>query len=200
MRAALFNFKPPHAFVDKFLAERVPCSFRPIHLSAPIAPTRDFCIALLKAKIEATIMNLGDIIGWPTENHVVGPFAAAAKQSLLRLVPYLLPPETRDGTFYRFVLEHGDFGSWNITSTIDEDEKPLITSMFDWDMSAVVPAIFSDLKLGVEIDLVADEYGNPAVSRLPYNAPAAKRVQYKVWSHQYITVCIPLHPARDKHC
>lgn len=85
------QLQPPHGFVSRFLAERVPSSFRPIHLSAPVTPTREFCIALLKAKIEATIMNLGDIIGWPSDNNVVGPFATAAKQSLLRLVPYLLP-------------------------------------------------------------------------------------------------------------
>lgn len=75
-----------------------------------------------------------------------------------------------------------------MTSTIDEDEKPLITSIFGWDTSTVVPAIFSDLKLSVEIDLVADHYGNPAVTRLPPDASAAKLAQYKVWSRQYITV------------
>lgn len=122
------------------------------------------------------------------DNNVVGPFAAAAKQSLLRLVPFLLPPETRHATFYRLVIDHGDYGMWNMTSTIDEDEKPLITSIFGWDTSTVVPAIFSDLKLSVEIDLVADHYGNPAVTRLPPDASAAKLAQYKVWSRQYITV------------
>ncbi|KAF5017425.1 hypothetical protein F66182_10647, partial [Fusarium sp. NRRL 66182] len=47
MRAALFNFNPPHAFISRFLAERIPHFSRPIHLSVPITPTRDFCIALL---------------------------------------------------------------------------------------------------------------------------------------------------------
>lgn len=191
MRAALFNFNPSRAFISRFLAERIPHFSTPIHLSTPITPTRDFCIALLKAKIEATITNLGDPIGWPTDNNVVGPFAAAAKQSLLRLVPFLLPPETRHGTFYRPVIDHGDYGMWNMTSTIDENGKPLITSLFGWDMSSVVPAIFSDLKLGVDIDLVADEYGNPAITRLPHNASVAKRAPYKVWSRQYITVSNP---------
>lgn len=79
-----------------------------------------------------------------------------------------------------------------MTSTIDEDQKPLITSLFGWDMSSVVPAIFSDLKLGVEIDLVADDYGNPAITRLPHNASTTKRARYKVWSRQYITVRIHL--------
>ncbi|KAI7977527.1 hypothetical protein EIK77_000477, partial [Talaromyces pinophilus] len=187
MRAALFNFNAPRAFISRFLAERIPHFSTPIHLSTPITPTRDFCIALLNAKIEATITNLGDPIGWPTDNNVVGPFAAAAKQSLLRLVPFLLPPETRHGTFYRLVIDHGDYGMWNMTSTIDEDQKPLITSLFGWDMSSIVPAIFSDLKLGVEIDLVADDYGNPAITRLPHNASATKRARYKVWCRQYIT-------------
>lgn len=188
MRAALFNFNPPHAFISRFLAERIPHFSRPIHLSVPITPTRDFCIALLRAKIEATIANLGDPIGWPQSNNVVGPFAIAAKQSLLRILPYLLPPETRHGTFYRFVVDHGDYAMWNMTSTFDDNGKPLITSVFGWDMSSVIPAIFSELKLSVEIDLTADEYGNPVITRLPHNATAAKRAQYLAWSRQYITV------------
>lgn len=188
MRAALFNFDPGYAFVSRFLAERVPRFSRPIHLSAPITPTRDFCIALLQAKIEATITNLGDPIGWPTDKNVVGPFAAAAKQSLLRVIPYLLPAETSHGTFYRFVIDHGDYAMWNMTSAIDENEKPLITSLFGWDMSSVIPAIFSDLKFGIEIDLLADEYGNPAITRLPHNTSASRRARYMVWSRQYITV------------
>jgi len=46
------------------------------------------------SKIEATISNIGDMIGWESDNVTVGPIAAAAKQSLLRLVPHIMPADS----------------------------------------------------------------------------------------------------------
>ena len=43
------------------------------------------------SKIEATIGNIGDMIGWKDDNNTVGPIAAVAKQSLLRLILHIMP-------------------------------------------------------------------------------------------------------------
>jgi hypothetical protein len=59
-----------------------------------IAPTREFCVALFMSKIEATIRNIGDMIGWESDNVTIGPIAAAAKQSLLHLILHIMPTDS----------------------------------------------------------------------------------------------------------
>jgi hypothetical protein len=44
----------------------------------PVAPTREFCVALLESKVKATIRNMGAMIGWESDIVTVGPVAAAA--------------------------------------------------------------------------------------------------------------------------
>lgn len=36
----------------------------------------------------------GDVIGWKDDNNTVGPIAVAAKQSLLRLIPHIIPTDS----------------------------------------------------------------------------------------------------------
>ena len=50
----------------------------PKSLSLPINPTREFWIHVLESKIEATIRNEGDMIGWEDDEEMVGPIALAA--------------------------------------------------------------------------------------------------------------------------
>jgi hypothetical protein len=102
---------------------------KPEHLPIAVSPTRQFCLTLFVSKIEVTIKNEGDMIGWESDNNVVGPAAAAAKQSLLKLVPLIMPMETTDSDLYHLVLDHGDFGIHNMSITLDADKGPAITSL-----------------------------------------------------------------------
>ncbi|KAL4916462.1 hypothetical protein BDW62DRAFT_202616 [Aspergillus aurantiobrunneus] len=79
IRASLFSFTP-----DKFtrVAPRTPLRTKTQVAPIPVAPIREFCIAFFESKINATIGNIGDIIGWEDDNNSVGPIAAAPKQSL----------------------------------------------------------------------------------------------------------------------
>ncbi|KAF9516853.1 hypothetical protein BS47DRAFT_1390437 [Hydnum rufescens UP504] len=93
IRASLFNFNLPLDFAAVWLRERL-FEQRPKSPPISVAPTGEFCIALFASKIEATIGNIGDIIGREGHNNTVGPIAAAAKQSPLRLIPYIIPTDS----------------------------------------------------------------------------------------------------------
>ena len=47
------------------------------------------------------------MIGWESDNATVDPVAAAAKQSLLQLIPHIIPLHHSGKCLYRLVLEHG---------------------------------------------------------------------------------------------
>jgi hypothetical protein len=144
---------------------------------------------VLKSKINATIRNEGDMIGWESDEETVGPAALAAKQSLLKAIPYLLPPDTPDGSLYRLVLEHGDFGIHNTTITGQLNGDPLVTSLFDWERACFWPALLSDPLVAVSpVDLVADVNARPAVTRLPEEPTQDDLVMYRTWARHYIKV------------
>jgi hypothetical protein len=71
------------------------------------------------------------MIGWEDDHNTVGPVAAAAKQSLLRLIPHIMPAGDDENLLYRSVIEHGDFGVHNISIAMDANSQPLATSLFD---------------------------------------------------------------------
>lgn len=48
------------------------------------------------------------MIGWESDANTVGPVAAAAKQSLLRVIPHMMPEDSGQADLYRLVLDHGD--------------------------------------------------------------------------------------------
>jgi len=188
MRAALFKFNPPPEFVAQFLHDRI-FDFKPESAPIAVAATREFWIAEFEAKIEATIGKLGDMIGWESDEEIVGPRALAAKASLLRAVPYILPEENSQSTFYRHVLEHGDFGIHNTTITEDTDGQPLVTSLYDWETGCIVPAILAEALVAVSsVDLVTDESGNSALARLPLETTSLDHEIYKAWAKEYIKV------------
>ena len=187
VRAALFNFDIPHEFAVQWLRTRlfkhIPDSF-----DVPVAPTREFCIAMFNSRIEATIGNLGDMIGWPSDKSVVGPIAAAAKQSLLRFIPHILPKPTEslpEGPLYRFTLEHGDFGIHNVTIAEWSDHSPTITSLFDWATGAIWPAILTDPEMAVLVDLKLDGNAKPSFSRTPGDATKQDLEDYQTWTEHY---------------
>lgn len=189
MRASLFNYEIPFTFVFTWFRKRL---FEPAPEPLPtfISPTREFCVTLLQYKVEATIGEVGDMIGWESDNEVVGPIAAACKQSLLRLIPHILPSEDAEEgqSLYRLVFEHGDFGIHNMSITTGTDGKPLITSLYDWETGCIVPALLSDPQMAVIVDLTADEDARPLVTRLPADATAEEYAEYVNWAEQYIEV------------
>ncbi|KAF2235559.1 hypothetical protein EV356DRAFT_523083 [Viridothelium virens] len=185
IRAALFNFTPPLEFAAKWFLARL-FDQKPESLPVPVAPTRHFCIELFVSKIHATIKSVGDMIGWEDDHQVVGPVAAAAKQSLLRLIPHIMPPETtKKPTIYRLVLDHGDFGIHNMSITADDYR---VTSVFDWETECIVPAILSDPSMAVVVDLVTDEAAAPSVIRVPTDTTSNEHVKYMAWATQYIDI------------
>ena len=188
-RAALFRFDLPLPFAAAWLRERL-FEQKPASLPIAVAPTRDFCVALFTSKIKATIKNLGDMIGWEDDNHMVGPRAAAAKQSILRLIPHILPPEI-DG-IYRLVLEHGDFGIHNMSIAVSSDGNPRVTSLYDWETGCVVPAFLSDPLMAVSgVDLILDQYGEPAITRVSDEATLEEKKFYMGWAEEYVKVRLP---------
>lgn len=129
------------------------------------------------------------MIGWESDEETVGPVALAAKQSLLRAIPHLLPPDTPDASLYRLVLEHGDFGIHNATITRQASGEPLVTSLFDWETACIWPALLSDpLVAAGPVGLVVDEDGGPLVTRLPRDATRADLETYAAWAKHYIRV------------
>jgi len=161
-------------------------------------------MALITSKIEATIGNIGDMIGWEDDNNTVGPIAMAAKRSLLRLIPHIMPADNNQSmptdnnqsmpadnnqsSLYRLVLEHGDFGIHNMSIKIDPNGQPLVTSLYDWETGCIVPAILSDPLMAVSVDLVTDENAAPSIIRVPHDATADDCEQYVTWARQYFKV------------
>ena len=126
------------------------------------------------------------MIGWEDDNNTVGPIAAPAKQSLLRLIPHILPTETdHRPLYYRLVLEHGDFGIHNMSIAIDADGQSRVTSLFDWETGCVVPALLADPLMAVAINLSTDSDANPSVSQLPDEATTTNHAEYMRWAEQY---------------
>ena len=90
IRASLFNFNLPLDFATDWFLQRL-FEHKPKSLPISVAPTREFCVSLFMSKIEATIGKIDDMIGWESDDETVGHRAAAAKQSLFRLIPHIMP-------------------------------------------------------------------------------------------------------------
>lgn len=157
----------------------------------PVEPTRDFCIAFLKAKIETTICARCPSIDEEKRYPLVSPSLDAARKSLLQLVPLVLPRGTRhlrEDALYRFVLDHGDFGMHNMTVATDGQGQPHITSVFDWEGGSIVPAILSEPKMVTTVDLVIDRAGEPSIQRWGDGDTLDKIAQYRGWTAEYYKV------------
>lgn len=171
----MFHLKLPESFARTWYYNLQPPHPRGTH-------GREVTLALVAAKVEKVIGKVGDQI---YENYTTGTSAVVVKQRLLRLLPYLLP---QDKSLYRPVLEHTYFGSHNMTATVDELGCTTITSTFNWKNGYVMPAILSDPRMGVSVDLVLDEDGEPAATRVALLASDNKKAMYSVWSAHYFKV------------
>ncbi|KAL8412556.1 hypothetical protein RB596_001677 [Gaeumannomyces avenae] len=106
------------------------------------------------------------------------PAAAAAKQSLLLLIPRIIPEGGDQASLYRLVLEHGDFGIQNTTITTDvATGGPLVTSLFDWETGHIVPATLSD-PMAVAVDLTTDDDAAPAITRVGDETAPSDQEEY----------------------
>ncbi|KAJ7475227.1 hypothetical protein B0H11DRAFT_1918200 [Mycena galericulata] len=182
LRAALFSLALPMDFVISWLP-RCPPSAK--SMKTPIAPTRDFAIAFLTAKIEEMIPNEVRTVGWAEDHTVVGPHASRARKSLLRLVPLIMPmPPEGDhhdvSGFYRLVL---DFGTHNMAVT--DTAPPKLTSLYDWETAHIVPAILSDPQMATYVDLVMDADCVPAISRTWDGMKDEECVEYRGYAEHY---------------
>ncbi|TVY69035.1 hypothetical protein LSUE1_G007357 [Lachnellula suecica] len=185
IRTSLFNYTPPSTFTSTWFLPRV-FQQRPDSLSVPVAPTREFCIALFESKIEATIKNIGDVIGFEDDEEFVGPRAFAAKQSLLRLIPHIFPTDGNQAALYRLVLDHGDFGIHNMSITTEEKGHFVITSLYDWETGCIVPAILSDPMMIVTVDIRTDGNANAVITRVKENATSEDKAAHALWAKQYL--------------
>jgi aminoglycoside phosphotransferase (APT) family kinase protein len=170
----------------------------PSELPTPFSPTRDFWTAVFQSKIEATIGEEGQMIGWEEDNNTVGPKAAKAKQSLLRFIPHMLPSGPGNGWLYRPVLEHGDFGIHNMSIAVDARGKPLITSLYDWETGCIVPALLADPEMAVAVDLTADENGQSRITRVGSDETAEYRDEYIKYTDFYLTVRVGLSKTQHR--
>ena len=193
MRVALFPYDPPLDFAVKYLHDRI-FNFKPELFAVSIAPTREYWIYVLESKIKATIRNEGDMIGWEDDGETLGPVALAAKQSLLRAIPHIIPLQSTEVSLYRLVLEHAGFGIHNTSITKEVDGGSLVTSLYKWETACIVPALLSDpLVAAGPIDLVIDEDGDPCVTRIPKSPTTTDLETYAVWAQNYIKVRCPVN-------
>ena len=148
---------------------------------------------MFASRITATIREEGDTIGWEDHHNTVGPVALKAKQFLLRFITHMLPADAdEEASLYRILLDHGDFGTHNMSITVDATSQPCITSLYDWATGNIVPAILSDPEMAVLVDLVTDEHGNPSITRVGEDKTLEYRQEYTEYASQYIKVRGPI--------
>lgn len=187
----MLNTVLPATFVAKW-----PCwtGFQPVELMPKMSPqppagNRDFCTSTLEAKVEDLIGSQGDRIGRDEDKLTVGLLASAAKQSLLRLIPLILP-EGEEEVLYRLVLQQGDFGSHNTAVDVDEAGELKVTSVRDWETDCIIPVILTEIKFSIPgCDLIVDEKGEPSVhTRLDKEREPERGAQNQRYSVEFLNV------------
>jgi hypothetical protein len=190
MRASLFNLLLSIEFASEYLHDRL-FNFKPKAFAKPVAPTREFRMHVLESKIEVTIKEKGDVIGWEDDEETVSDVALVAKMSLLRLVHYIMPQENAQ-QLYRLALEHGDFCIHNTSIVVNADVDPVVTSLYDWETASIVPALLSDpLVAASPVDLIINDSGEVSVTRIPEKPTATDLEAYAEWARHYFKVCAP---------
>lgn len=144
---------------------------------------------MLKAKVEGLIGDIGDRIGWEEDNLTVGPRAFAAKQSLLCLIPLVLP-EGDEEVLYRFVLQHDDFGIHNMSFDVDEAGEIRLTSVYDWETGCILPIILTEIEFSIAgCDLIVNEEGEPSVHiRSDLERQPERRLQNQQYAVEFLNV------------
>jgi hypothetical protein len=76
----------------------------------------------------------------------------------------------------------------NMTVAMNQDNMPQVTSVYDWEGGRVVPAILSEPKMVVTVDLVVDESGLASISRWGDGDSPDKMAAYQEWTCEYYKV------------
>lgn len=184
----------PATFVATWLfwTSYQPVEWMPKIFPLPPAGNRQFCIAMLKAKVEGLIGIQGNRIGWEEDKLTVGPIASAAKQSLLRPIPLILP-EGDEEVLCRLVLQHDDFGLHNIAVDVDDAGEPRLTSVFDWETGCIISATLTQIEFSIDgCYLIGDEKGELWVHmRSDLELEPERRAQNQRYSVGFLNVCQP---------
>lgn len=153
---------------------------------------RDFCAAILKAKVEGLIGNQGNRIRREEDKLTVGPPAAAAKQSLLRLITLILPEGDQE-ILYRLVLQRDDFGLHNIPTDVEEAGELSLASVYDWEAGCIIPATLPEILFSIDrCYLIIDEKGGPSVHmHSDLELEPERRAQNQRYSVGFLNVCQP---------
>lgn len=158
----------------------------------PAAPlgNRDFCVAILKAKVEGLIGNQGNRIGWEEDKLTVGPLASAAKRSLLRLIPLILP-EGDEEVLPRLVLQHDDFCLHEKSIDVDKAGELSLTSLYEWETGCIIRTILTQIEFLIDgCYLIVDEKGELWVHmRSDLEIEPERRAQNQRYSVGFLNVC-----------
>lgn len=76
----------------------------------------------------------------------------------------------------------------NMTVAMNNDNMPQVTSVYDWEGGRVVPAILSEPKMVVTVDLVVDDSGLASISRWGDGDSPDKMAAYREWAYEYYKV------------
>lgn len=128
------------------------------------------------------------MVGWESDNVTDGPIAIMAKQSLLCIIPHIMPAESDQTSLYGLILEYGDSGIHNMSITRDANGQPRVTSLSDWETGCIMPAILSDPLMSEKVDLVIDKNATPSITRLSNDASPDGCAQYMTWARQCFKV------------
>ncbi|KYK56479.1 hypothetical protein DCS_03479 [Drechmeria coniospora] len=185
--ASLFMYNPPSPFCRRWLVSRV-LGDEPQVYELIVEPTRDFCFALVAARIYNTFVYLQKKLSGQPELRFAYPLSTV-ENCLLQLLPIFMPKvgsEEDERKLYRLVLDHGDFGMHNMTIVRDHQLcRTEITSVYDWEAATIVPAVLSEPRMVVTVDLVLDADGNPSISRWGDGDRPGRLKEYKIWTKYY---------------
>lgn len=140
---------------------------------------------MIRGKVEGMIKDEGDVVGWD-ENQRVGPRLLAAKASIIRLIPKILPEDV-EPEFYQLFLQHDDFGVHNMEILVGTEDAR-ITSLYDWETGCVVPGILIEIDFSAAgFDMGVKENGEPWVN---VRTPPAEGDMYEKHAEAYLEVSL----------
>lgn len=94
-----------------------------------------------------------------------GPVVAAAKKSLLKFIPHIIPLHDDKVSIVLFL--NTAISKSTICRLEDANGLPLVTSVYDSETAHIVPAILSDPLMAVSVDLVTNEDAVLSFTRVP---------------------------------
>lgn len=72
---------------------------------------------------------------------------------------------------------------------LDANGRPLATSVYDWEISCILPAILSDPLMKVGLDLMEDKNGDPSITEEVEDATPEDHTEHMGCARVYYKVC-----------